>query len=124
MDASTGTSDTMPQNMAVFNPWLNPRNVVHRGDPKLFSFNANANVNRGQPSRFSAEALLNHSISMINLRSLILIRDIIIKGLSSLLSEVLPLLSSYSFVPLFMNMVLVIFGVYSLMESKLQMLSH
>ena len=32
---------------------------------KLFSFKANANVNRGQSSRFSAEALLNHSISSV-----------------------------------------------------------
>ncbi|WOG82233.1 hypothetical protein DCAR_0101395 [Daucus carota subsp. sativus] len=61
-DASTGTSDTMPPNMAVFNPWMSPQNVVHRGDPMLASFNANANGNRGQPSRFSTEALLNHSI--------------------------------------------------------------
>lgn len=56
-------SDTMPQHTAVFNPWMIPQNVVHRGDPKLASFNTNANVNRGLTSRFSTEALLNHSIS-------------------------------------------------------------
>lgn len=65
-DASTETSDyTMAQQTAVFNPWMSPQNVVYRGEPKIASLYANANVNRGQPSRFSTEALLNHSISSV-----------------------------------------------------------
>lgn len=64
-DASTETYDTMQQQSAFFNPWISPQNVFHRGEPKLLSLNANANFNRGQPSRFSTEALLNHSMSSV-----------------------------------------------------------
>lgn len=55
----------MPQHTAVFNPWMSPHNVVHRGDPKLASLNASANFIRGLTSRFSTEALLNHSKSSV-----------------------------------------------------------
>ncbi|XP_074337762.1 uncharacterized protein At4g06598-like, partial [Apium graveolens] len=64
-DASTETFDTMAQQTAVYNPWMSPHNVVYQGEPMLASFNGNAFVNRGQSSRFSTGALLNHGISSV-----------------------------------------------------------